>query len=101
MDPASKLEDMRRRIGVHAGITFRTTALTGDSSLEILRFAKSSGADLIIAGSRGAGLAHRIIVGSTASRLLRDAPCALLTVPAAMKRPWSRLPSSAEQYFRS
>jgi nucleotide-binding universal stress UspA family protein len=101
MDPASKLEDVRRRIGVHAGITFRTTALTGESSLEILRFAKSSGADLIVAGSRGAGLAQRIIVGSTASRLLRDAPCALLAVPAAMKRPWSRLPNSAKQYFHS
>lgn len=72
-------------------IAFRTTALTGRSAREILQYAGSLDADLIVAGSRGAGLAQRIIVGSTATTTLRDAPCALLAVPAAMKRPWSRL----------
>ena len=72
-------------------IAFRTTALTGRSAQEILQYAGSLDADLIVAGSRGAGLAQRIIVGSTATTTLRDAPCALLAVPAAMKRPWSRL----------
>lgn len=87
----------------HAGdqpIAFRTTALTGRSAREILQYAGSLGADLIVAGSRGAGLAQRIIVGSTATSALRDAPCALLAVPAAMKRPWSRLTVPATGSFR-
>ena len=81
-------------------VAFRTTALTGRSAREILQHAGSLGADLIVAGSRGAGLAQRIIVGSTATSTLRDAPCALLAVPAAMKRPWSRLTVPAAGSYR-
>jgi nucleotide-binding universal stress UspA family protein len=81
-------------------IAFRTTALTGRSAQEILQYAGSLGADLIVAGSRGAGLAQRIIVGSTATSTSGDAPCALLAVPAAMKRTWSRLTVPAMGSYR-
>jgi nucleotide-binding universal stress UspA family protein len=90
-DPASRLDDVRRRIGAYAGVTYKTTALTGDSAQEILRHARRTGADIIVAGSRGAGLAQRLIVGSTATQLLREAECAVLAVPVPTTRPWARL----------
>jgi nucleotide-binding universal stress UspA family protein len=96
-DPASLLDDVRRRIGAYAGVTYKTTALTGESAQEILRHARATSADIIVAGSRGAGLAQRIIVGSTATQLLREAECAVLAVPVATKRPWSRLAEVPER----
>lgn len=90
-DPASLLDDVRRRIGAYAGVTYKTTTLTGESAQEILRHARQTGADIIVAGSRGAGLAQRIIVGSTATQLLREAECAVLAVPVPTTRPWARL----------
>jgi nucleotide-binding universal stress UspA family protein len=90
-DPASLLDDVRRRIGAYAGVTYKTTALRGESAQEILRHARATGADIIVAGSRGAGLAQRIIVGSTATQLLREAECAVLAVPVPTTRPWARL----------
>lgn len=90
-DPASRLDDVRRRIGAYAGVTYKTTALTGESAQEILRHARETGTDIIVAGSRGAGLAQRIIVGSTATQLLREAECAILAVPVPTTRPWARL----------
>jgi nucleotide-binding universal stress UspA family protein len=96
-DPASLLDDVRRRIGTHANVTYKTTALTGESAQEILRHARATGADIIVAGSRGAGLAQRIIVGSTATQLVRETECAILAVPVAMKGPWSRLAQVPER----
>jgi len=96
-DPASLLDDVRRRIGMHANVRYTTTALTGESAQEILRHAKATGADIIVAGSRGTGLAQRIIVGSTATQLVRETECAILAVPVAMKRPWSRFAEVPER----
>jgi nucleotide-binding universal stress UspA family protein len=88
-DPYSRLDDVSRRIGAVAGVTVRTTPLRGISALEILRHSRATGADLIVAGSRGAGLAQRLIVGSTATQLLCGAECAVLAVPTAAGRPWT------------
>lgn len=88
-DPALPLNHQRHK-ALHGRLAFHTTALTGRSVQEILDLAGASGADLIVAGSGGAGLAQRMIVASTASGRLRDVPCALLAVPAAMKRSLTR-----------
>lgn len=63
--------------------TVETTALEGKASQEILKFARKVGADLIVTGSRGAGLMSRLLVGSTATGIIRGANCAVLAVPAA------------------
>jgi nucleotide-binding universal stress UspA family protein len=96
-DPVSLLDDVRRRIGAYAGVTYKTTALTGESAQEILRHARDTHADIIVAGSRGAGLAQRIIVGSTATRLVREAECTVLAVPVPTTRPWARLAEMASR----
>lgn len=41
-------------------------------------------ADLIVAGTRGATGWQRLLVGSTAARLVREAPCPVLVVPRAI-----------------
>lgn len=66
-----------------AWITVETTTLEGKTSQEVLRFARKVGADLIATGSRGSGLMSRLLVGSTATGIIRGANCAVLAVPAA------------------
>lgn len=54
--------------------------LSGYSSTEILRLAKEIPFDLIVMGSHGlTGLAH-VLFGSTADRVVRRAPCSVVTV---------------------
>lgn len=54
--------------------------LSGYSSTEVLRLAKEIPCDLIVMGSHGlTGLAH-VLFGSTADRVVRRAPCSVLTV---------------------
>lgn len=53
---------------------------TGPTFLEIIRYAKDNDIDLIVIGTHGrTGLAHAII-GSVAERVVRKAPCPVLTV---------------------
>ncbi len=86
-DPGSILDDERRRIGLYAGVGFTTTQIDGYAIPEILELAQSTGADLIVAGSRGAGLAQRLIVGITAA----SAPqYAILALPTTTRRNWSK-----------
>lgn len=54
--------------------------ITGIPFLEIARYADENGIDLIVMGSRGrTGLSH-LLIGSVAERVLRKAPCPVLTV---------------------
>ena len=54
--------------------------LSGYASTEILRTAEETEIDLIVMGSHGlTGLAH-VLFGSTADRVVRRAPCSVLTV---------------------
>jgi nucleotide-binding universal stress UspA family protein len=66
-----------------AWITVETATLDGKAAHEVLRYARKVGADLIATGSRGAGLMSRLLVGSTATGIIRGANCAVLAVPAA------------------
>jgi nucleotide-binding universal stress UspA family protein len=53
---------------------------------EIVRFAKAGGFDLIVMGTHGRrGLAHAVL-GSVVERVLRSAPCPVLTVRAPQER---------------
>lgn len=45
----------------------------------------ATGADLLVVGSRRWGAFERVVVGSTAETLLRDAPCSMLMVPRAVE----------------
>ncbi|MEP7381543.1 MAG: universal stress protein [Gemmatimonadota bacterium] len=63
------------------GCVVETITLTGKPTRSLLAFAKSAHIDAIVTGSRGAGLLDRILVGSTATGLIRGASCSVLAVP--------------------
>lgn len=53
---------------------------SGVADAEIITTAKDEQADLIVIGTHGfSGLKH-FLLGSTAERVVRDAPCPVLTV---------------------
>jgi nucleotide-binding universal stress UspA family protein len=55
--------------------------VTGDPADEILKAAERAGAGLIVMGTRGLGAAGRLMFGSTAERVIRDAHVPVLVVP--------------------
>lgn len=71
----------KAEIGLSESVIVESVPLKGKPTKELLAFARSNQADLIITGSRGAGLIDRILVGSTATGILRGAECAVLAVP--------------------
>jgi nucleotide-binding universal stress UspA family protein len=58
-----------------------TTVEVGAPANEIVRYADTHGADVIVLGSHGHGLVRRFLLGSVADRMVRQAPCAVLVVP--------------------
>ena len=58
-----------------------TTAVeVGAPANEIVRYAETHRADVIVLGSHGHGLVRRFLLGSVADKLVRQAPCAVLVV---------------------
>ena len=55
--------------------------LRGNPSAAILELAEKTDADLIVAGTQGAGFVRRILIGSVATRLIRHSTRSLLIVP--------------------
>ena len=71
--------------GIKEKQPYEVHLLSGYSSTEILRLAEESRFDLIVMGSHGlTGLAH-VLFGSTADRVVRRAPCSVLTVRSSQK----------------
>ena len=52
----------------------------GKPFVEIVRLAKEENADLIITGTHGRGAIAHMLMGSTAEKVVRKAPCPVLTV---------------------
>jgi len=53
----------------------QTTVLVGTPFVEVIRQVQRDGHDLVLAGTRGLGVIGRLLVGSTAERLVRKCPC--------------------------
>ena len=74
-------ERLRRSVPDVAG-TVSTEVRTGRAAKQILETAREMNVDLIVMGTRGrTGLAH-VIMGSVAERVVRLAPCPVLTLRA-------------------
>ena len=54
--------------------------LNGSPFLEIIQFAKQQTIDLIVIGTHGRGAVSHMLMGSVAERVVRKAPCPVLTV---------------------
>jgi nucleotide-binding universal stress UspA family protein len=79
------LDDARERLRHRAaprpgGVPVETEVLFGHGARTIAEYAAERGVDLIVMGTHGrTGFAH-LMVGSVAERLVRTAPCPVLTV---------------------
>ncbi len=66
-------------------INFKKIVLQGNPFLEIIKFAKENDIDMIVIGTHGrSGLEH-ILLGSTAEKVVRKAPCPVLSVKPAQR----------------
>ena len=55
----------------------------GKPSAEIMRFASDNEVDMIVLGTHGKGMLDQALFGSTTERVVRRAPCPVLTVRLA------------------
>jgi nucleotide-binding universal stress UspA family protein len=65
------------------GVTATAVALEGRADELIARRAQAAPADLIVMGTHGRSGVTRLLLGSVTEKLMRTAPCPVLTVPPA------------------
>ncbi len=76
---SSQLVDLKGR-AERRGIAVTTRVATGIPSEEVITAARAEDSDLLVVGTRGkTGLAH-VLLGSTAERVIRGAPCPVLAI---------------------
>ena len=63
-----------------SGLDVERAARVGMPYAEILRYASDNRIDLIVMGTRGRGAVPHLLLGSVAERMVRRAPCPVLTV---------------------
>jgi nucleotide-binding universal stress UspA family protein len=63
------------------GVEHLTVEEVGDPGRTLIQHVEEADADLLVLGTRGAGLIERIMLGSVAARVSQDAPCPVLLVP--------------------
>jgi nucleotide-binding universal stress UspA family protein len=71
----AQLEQIRP---VDARIPVRHILLEGDPASEIVRYATDTGTDLIVMGTHGRTGLERLLMGSVAEKVMRDALCSVL-----------------------
>lgn len=69
--------------GERTAFRAETALLAGNPFLEIIRYAKTHGVDLIVMGTHGRGPIAHMLLGSVAEKVVRKSPCPVLTVREA------------------
>ncbi len=62
------------------GVSVQELVVQGKPSVEIIRFAAENQVDMIVLGTHGKGMLDQALFGSTTERVVRRAPCPVLTV---------------------
>ena len=84
--PRPPQEEARRRLKTFVpaeeaqGLDWETVIRQGEPFLEVIRFAKEQDVDLIVIGTHGRSGFEHIVFGSTAEKVVRKAPCPVLSV---------------------
>src|SRR4051795_9903469 len=73
----SQLEQIRP---TDPNIPVRHVFLEGDPATEIVRYGRDANVDLIVMGTHGRTGLERLLLGSVAEKVLRDAGCSVLVV---------------------
>lgn len=66
------------------GVRIATVALEGAPVPVLLSFIQEEGVDLLVLGTHGRSGFERLVLGSVTEKLLRKAPCPVLTIPASV-----------------
>lgn len=74
------------------GITVHHILLIGDPAEEIVRFARDASMDLVVMGTQGRTGMDRLLLGSVAEKVLRDAHCSVLIVKLSRGMPGPEAP---------
>ena len=67
------------------GMDVETHVLEGNPAVEITKFATDNGVDLIVMGTLGKSGIDRILLGSTAEKVIRIAGCPVLVIKSSKK----------------
>lgn len=78
-EASSELENLAKNLR-NRGVATKVMLLEGSPYTEIIGFAEKQGADLIVMSTRGLSGLERVLVGSTAEKVVRNASCPVLTV---------------------
>ena len=75
-------QELDRRVAdaTTRGLRARASLKTGSAAEGVVEAATEIGADLIVVGTHGRSGLERVFLGSVAERIVRTAPCAVLTV---------------------
>jgi nucleotide-binding universal stress UspA family protein len=69
------------------GVPFEPRLAFGSAAAEILKTAQETGCDLIVMGTRGRKGLGRLLMGSVAEQVVRNAPCPVVTVNSPSREP--------------
>ena len=72
-------------IGISKGVKIELMLQQGLASARINETALEKKVDLVVMGTTGTSAMERILIGSNALRVIRNAPCMVLTVPPKVK----------------
>jgi nucleotide-binding universal stress UspA family protein len=73
-------EQLQQIRPVDGRIRVQHVFLEGDPAAEIVRYAHEAGIDLVVMGTHGRTGLERLLMGSVAEKVLREAPCSVLVV---------------------
>ena len=76
--PQPSLDALAGEIG--GGLRVLSAVESGSPAAQIVRYAERNGVDLIVLGTHGRTGVTRALLGSVAERVVRTAPCPVLTV---------------------
>ena len=79
---AIKAEQMLKDLVSHHKVETRNLVTTGEAAPEILRIAQEEDVDLIVIASHGLTGWRRLVFGSVAEKVVRQATCPVLTIMA-------------------
>jgi nucleotide-binding universal stress UspA family protein len=65
------------------GVTVQEVVIQGKPAAEVIRYAREQAIDMIVLGTHGRGMLDHALFGSTTERVVRKAPCPVLTCRVA------------------
>lgn len=83
----SRLHEVAEGLHRETGVEVHAEIDVGEPVPALLQRVRDAGAELLAAGSHGHGFFTRMLLGSTSTRLLRGAPCAVLIAPPRAASP--------------